>query len=239
MMLPIAILAGGLATRLRPITEKIPKALVEIAGKPFIVHQLNLLKSHGMKRVVLCIGYLGEMIYEVVGKGDKFGLQIEYSYDGPVLLGTGGSLKKALPLLGDAFFVLYGDSYLDCDYQKIQSAFKMSRKPALMTVLRNENRWDKSNIIYQEGRIIKYDKKNITPDIKYIDYGLSILKKDVFIGIDQGEVFDLAELYLGLVDKGQMAGYEVSERFYEIGSHEGIEETRQLLETKSIINIKS
>lgn len=233
-MLPMAILAGGLATRLRPITEKIPKALVDIAGKPFIVHQLDLLKRQGVERVVLCVGYLGEMIDDVIGKGDRFGLQIEYSYDGPVLLGTGGSLKKALPLLGDAFFVLYGDSYLDCDYKKVQSAFEMSGKPALMTILRNEDRWDKSNILYRDGRIMKYDKKLHTPHMQYIDYGLSVLSKDIFAGINKGSVFDLADLYKDVVDQGRMASYEVSERFYEIGSRQGIEEIRRLLEPKPI-----
>lgn len=229
-MLPIAILAGGLATRLRPITEKIPKALVDIAGKPFIVHQLDLLKRQGIEHVVLCVGYLGEMINDLVGKGDRFDLQIEYSYDGPVLLGTGGSLKKALPLLGDSFFVLYGDSYLGCDYKKVQFAFEMSGKPALMTILRNEDRWDKSNILYQDGRIMKYDKKHLTSHMKYIDYGLSVLSKDIFTGIDKESVFDLAELYKDMVDTGRMASYEVSERFYEIGSHQGIEEISRLLE---------
>lgn len=234
-MLPVAILAGGMATRLRPVTEKIPKALVEIGGKPFILHQLDLLKRQDIERVVLCVGYLGEMIYGVVGTGKKLGLQVEYSYDGTVLLGTGGSLKKALPLLGDSFFVLYGDSYLDCNYEKIQSAFGMSGKPALMTVLRNEDRWDKSNIIFEDSRIIKYDKKNLTPEMKYIDYGLSILRRSVFTGIDKGEVFDLSELYKDIIDKGQMAGYEVSKRFYEIGSQQGIAELRRLLEPEPIV----
>ena len=235
-MYPVAILAGGLATRLRPVTEKIPKALLEIGGKPFILHQLDLLKRQDIERVVLCVGYLGELIYRVVGTGKSLGLQIEYSFDGTVLLGTGGSLKKALPLLGDSFFVLYGDSYLDCNYKKIQSAFEISEKSALMTVLRNENRWDKSNVLYQDGRIVKYDKKQIIPEMKYIDYGLSILRTDVFTGIDKGAVFDLAELYKNLVDKGQMAGFEVSERFYEIGSHQGIEEISRLLDPKTNTN---
>ncbi len=229
-MLPVAILAGGLATRLRPVTEKIPKALVEIGGRPFIVHQLELLKRNSIREVVLCVGYLGEMVRDALGNGDKMGLQIEYSYDGPVLLGTGGSLKKALPMLGSAFFVLYGDSYLDCDYSDIQRKFEVSGKPALMTVLHNRDRWDRSNIVYHNDNIVKYDKKDITPDMEYIDYGLSLLKREVFEERREGEAFDLAELYKDLISRGEMAGYEVRERFYEIGSHEGLEETRIFFE---------
>lgn len=229
-MLPVAILAGGLATRLRPVTETIPKALVEVAGQPFIFHQLETLKRYAIERVVLCVGYLGEMIQDAVGSGDKMGLQIEYSYDGPALLGTGGSLKKALHLLGDAFFVLYGDSYLDCNYPDIQRVFQESGKPALMTVLHNSDKWDKSNVVFRHGEISRYDKKNRTPDMKHIDYGLSLLRKEVFDDKNEGETFDLAELYKSLVDAGQMAGYEVTGRFYEIGSHSGLEETRRFIE---------
>ena len=117
MTLPVAILAGGLATRLRPITEKIPKSLVDVAGEPFIVRQLDYLFRQRVRDVVLCIGYLGEMIEAVVGDGSRFGLRVSYSIDGPILLGTGGALRRAAPLLGEAFFVLYGDSYLPVDYR--------------------------------------------------------------------------------------------------------------------------
>jgi len=230
MTLPVAILAGGLATRLRPVTEKIPKALVEVAGKPFIEHQLEILKENGVKKAVLCVGYLGEMLQEAVGDGSRFGVEVLFSFDGPVLLGTGGSLRKALPLLGDAFLVLYGDSYLDCDYRAVEEAFLKSGRPALMTVFHNKGLWDKSNILFGDGRVIRYDKKSDSPAMEYIDYGLSALKSSALAGIPAGEAFDLADLYRDIVDKGEMAGYEVTRRFYEIGSHEGLEETRKLLE---------
>lgn len=234
MMFSVAILAGGLAMRLRPITEKIPKALVEIAGQPFIVHQLKLMKKNNIEHVVLCIGYLGEMIQDSIGDGHNLGLHVDYSSDWPHLLGTGGALKKALSLLGDNFFVLYGDSYLDCNYCAVQSAFKKSAKQALMTVFRNENKWDKSNISYRGGKILKYDKKNTANDMEYIDYGLSILNTSVFDTAGFGDRFDLAELYKDLVDSGQMAGYETKERFYEIGTVQGIKELEKHLNNKEM-----
>jgi MurNAc alpha-1-phosphate uridylyltransferase len=159
MMLPVAILMGGTATRLRPVTETIPKALIDIAGEPFLAHQLRLLAASGIERVVCCVGYLGEMIRDYAGSGEQFGLQIQYSFDGPALLGTGGALRQALPLLGENFFALYGDSYLPCDYRLIQQTFAASLKPALMTVYRNEGRWDTSNVLLDQQRIVRYDKR--------------------------------------------------------------------------------
>src|SRR6187431_438884 len=134
-MLSVAILAGGLATRLRPITETIPKALVEVAGVPFIARQLDYLRAQGIPRAVLCVSYRGEQIEAAIGDGRDFGLEVRYSYDGPKLLGTGGALKRALPLLGERFFILYGDSFLPVDFGAVEAAFRASGKPALMTVL--------------------------------------------------------------------------------------------------------
>lgn len=228
-MLPVAILAGGLATRLRPLTEKVPKALIEVAGQPFIAHQLELLKRNGIRRVVLCLGHLGENIQETIGDGEKFGIEVEYSFDGPVLLGTGGSLKKALPLLGKSFFVLYGDSYLDCNYYEVQSAFNKSGKSALMTVFRNENMWDKSNILFINDAVISYDKENQTPEMKHIDYGLGVMKSSVFMNLSENKA-DLADIYKKLILQNDLAGYEVKHRFYEIGSQKGLEEIRAYLE---------
>ena len=228
-MLPVAILAGGLATRLRPITQTIPKALIEVAGKPFIHHQLDYLKKQGIEQVVLCIGYLGEMIQEVVGDGSTFGLRVIYSPDGPVLLGTGGDLRQALPMLGEDFFVLYGDSYLPVDFRAVQEAYLASHQPALMTVLKNGDRWDKSNVLFDQGRLVEYNKEQTSPQMHYIDYGLGILNSQVLKSYPPGEPFDLAKVYNGLSINGELAGYEVFERFYEIGSHSGISETEAYL----------
>lgn len=224
-MLPVVILAGGLATRLRPITTHFPKALISINDEPFISHQLNLLKSQHITDVVLCVGYLGEMIREYVGDGSAWGLRVQYSFDGDTLLGTGGSLKKALPLIqSDTFFVMYGDSYLPCHFKSVQDYFLTTRKISLMTVFHNEGLWDHSNVIFKDRNIVNYDKVTRTPDMHYIDYGLGILHKKVFDLIPDNTIFDLAELYQLLLKRNELAGFEVTERFYEIGSHSGIEE---------------
>jgi len=224
-MLPVAILAGGLATRLRPITETIPKALVDVAGVPFICRQLDYLHTQGIRKVVLCIGYLGEMIQAVVGDGSKFGLDVSYAPDGPMLLGTGGALKQALPLLGEQFFVLYGDSFLPVNFAAVEKAFFESNKLALMTVLENGDRWDKSNVLFRAGELIEYNKHAPRPEMAFIDYGLGALTGSTLNSYAVGQNFDLAEVYHMLSLQGQLAGYEVHERFYEIGSHSGLKET--------------
>ena len=232
--LPVAILAGGLATRLRPATEKIPKALLSVADEPFLVHQLRLLRSEGFQKVVLCVGYLGEMIEATIGDGKRLGLKIDYSFDGPTLLGTGGALKRALPRLGKRFLVIYGDSYMPADYGAIVEAFVQSGKPALMTVLENEGRWDASNVWFEKGKIQRYDKRLRTPEMRHIDYGISVLTPGVFAGFPENVPFDLADLYSRLVSDQQMAAYEVNQRFYEIGSAEGLAELDSLLRNKKV-----
>jgi N-acetyl-alpha-D-muramate 1-phosphate uridylyltransferase len=221
---PVAILAGGLAKRLRPITGTIPKALVTIAGAPFLAHQLRLLHSAGLRRIVICAGYLGEMIEAEIGDGASFDLRIEYSFDGPRLLGTGGALKRALPLLGRRFFVLYGDSYLPIDYRKAARAFATGDKAGLMTVYRNQGRWDASNVQFEAGQILRYDKEQRTPEMHHIDYGLGILRAESLASWPENEPFDLADVYRHLLSKNQLTGHEVAERFYEIGSPEGLAE---------------
>jgi len=225
-MLPVVILAGGLATRMKPMTEKIPKAMLDIDGRPFIYHQLNLLKKKGINRVILCVGFLGEMIESYVGDGTKFQLDVKYSYDGEKLLGTGGAIKKALEYLDDAFFVLYGDSYLDVDYGKIEATFLRAPRKGLMTVFKNEGKWDTSNVIFRNNEILVYSKKK-TEEMNCIDYGLGILSKAVFNDFENETAFDLAFLYERLAEEKQLMGYEVFERFYEIGSKEGLKDLQQ------------
>jgi NDP-sugar pyrophosphorylase family protein len=230
-MLPVAILAGGLATRLRPLTEDVPKGLLDVNGEPFIGHQLRLLAARGVERAVLCVGYLGEMIQKFVGDGSGFGIQVEYSFDGAVLLGTAGAVRLALPRLGRKFFVLYGDSYLPCDYRAVMDAFQSSGKMALMTVFRNEGRWDASNIEFADGRIIAYDKRNPSGSMHHIDYGLGIFDESAFAPLAADRPHDLATVYQDLLRRGELAGMEVSERFYEIGSVEGLRELSDFLRT--------
>ena len=232
--LPVAILAGGLATRLRPTTEKMPKALLSAAGEPFIVHQLRLLHSQGFRKIVLCVGYLGEMIEATIGDGKRLGLQIDYSFDGSTLLGTGGALKRALPKLGEQFLLIYGDSYMPVDYRAIVDAFVQSEKPALMTVFENEGRWDASNVWFEAEKIQRYDKKLRTPEMRHIDYGIGVLTAAVFDTFPDNAPFDLADLYSHLVSGKQMAAYEVKQRFYEIGSAEGLAELDSLLRNNAV-----
>jgi NDP-sugar pyrophosphorylase family protein len=231
MMPPIAILAGGLATRLYPDTRITPKALLEVAGSPFIHHQLALLKRKGITEVVICAGYLGEQIREFLKDGAGLGLKINYSFDGERLLGTGGALRKAAPLLGDIFWVTYGDAYLDTDYAAILDYFNAHNRLGLMTVFKNENRWDKSNILYSGGLILNYNKKSPIPDMKHIDYGLAIMRIEALAEFPPGEAFDLADLYVSLMNRGELLGCEVRQRFYEMGSREGLQETRKHLES--------
>jgi NDP-sugar pyrophosphorylase family protein len=227
--LPVAILAGGMATRLRPITEKIPKLLVEVAGEPFFSHQLRLLQRAGLTRIVLCVGHLGEQIVAAYGDGAKWGVQIEYAFDGEKLLGTGGALIRALPKLGDAFYVLYGDSYLPIDYQAVGRAFQKSGQLGLMTVYENRGRYETSNVWFEAGEIKRYDKKHPLPQMHHVDYGLGMFRAGAFDGFARDAVVDLAEVQMSLVARRQLAGFEIKERFYEIGSPAGLNELDALL----------
>ncbi len=231
---PVAILAGGLATRLRPMTEKIPKALIPVADKPFLAHQLRLLASSGIRKVVLCLGYRAEMIEEEFGDGSESGVKLSYSLDGSELLGTGGAIKKALPFLGEHFFVLYGDSYLPIDYAAPQRAFVESGKLGLMTVFRNEGRWDTSNVWFENAVIRSYDKKLLRPEMKHIEYGLGLFRAGAFSHWPSNQPLDLADVYRDLVGRNELAGFEVDQRFYEVGSPAGLAELDALLRARSL-----
>lgn len=226
---PAALLVGGLATRLRPITETIPKAMVEVAGRPFIDHQLALLRRNGIRHVVLCLGHLGEQIERHLGDGTEQGLHLEYSYDGERLLGTGGALRRALPLLGEVFWVLYGDSYMDIDYRGVLAHFRAGQPRGLMTVFHNANRWDRSNVVFRQGRLLCYSKRATTPEMRHIDYGVSLLCRDALASVPADEPFDLADLLSDMAARGELIGHEVTQRFYEIGSPHGLEETQHYL----------
>ncbi len=225
-MLPVAILAGGLATRLGPLTKTIPKSLIPIHGEPFVAHQLRLLQRSGVQHVILCVGHLGAMIEHAIGDGSAFGVKVEYSYDGDALLGTAGAVKGALPKLGENFFVMYGDSYLACDYAAIEQAFWRRGGLGLMTVFRNDGQWDASNVELEEGRILAYSKKNRTARMHHIDYGLGVFRAEAFA---RTRATDLADVYAQLLGNGELAAVEVHERFYEIGSPAGLKEMASFL----------
>jgi len=221
---PLAILAGGFGTRMRPFTEKVPKSLLLVAGEPFIAHQLRFFRQEGVERIVLCVGHLGDQIVAFVGDGGPFGVRVSYSFDGEPNLGTGGAIRKALPLLGGEFLLSYGDSFLDTPIAPVVGKFRRGGLLAMMTVLHNAGRWGTSNVEFIDGRVIGYSKEP-TPQMSYIDYGLSLLKAEVFDHTPEGNAFDLGFVYRRLVQRGVMSGYEVTKRFYEIGSPAGLAET--------------
>jgi len=236
-MLPIAILCGGLATRLWPITETTPKSLLRIAGEPFLAHQLRLLQRNGFAQVVLCAGHMGSLIEDFAGDGSQFGLQIRYSFDGDVPLGTAGALRKATPLLGERTFVLYGDSYLTCDYRAVENGFLRSGKKGLMAVYRNEGLFDSSNVEFLDGKILRYQKRKQTLSMHHIDYGLGVFRTEVFTLASAAETGDLADTYSRLLVDGELAGYEIAERFYEIGSVAGMRDTELFIQARGGIQV--
>jgi NDP-sugar pyrophosphorylase family protein len=221
------ILAGGLGTRLGDRVRNVPKPLIEIAGEPFLFHQLRMLAGHGARHVVICVGYHGDLIEDRVGR-ERFGIEIDYSHDAPGLDGTLGAVRRALPLLGARFLVLYGDTYLRIDYAAVARAWADSGLPAVMCVLRNDDRWDTSNACYESGRVLVYDKARPTRQMHWIDYGLGGLGADALSGVGS-EARDLGELYGRLASRGQLFGYEASERFFEIGTPAALAEADRFL----------
>lgn len=232
---PVCILAGGLGERLEERTANTPKPLLDVAGQPFLLHQLQLLAAHGAARVVLCVGYRGELIEQRIGAA-RYGIEIAYSYDSPALDGTLGAIRRALPLLGERFLVLYGDTYLRLDYAAAVASWVRSGMPAVMTVLRNDGRWDASNAVYRDGQVLVYDKRHPTDAMRWIDYGLGGLERSALSEVDEAER-DLAELYRRLALQGRLHGFEATERFYEIGTPAALEETAAFLATSGSVEV--
>ena len=220
----IVILAGGLATRLRPLTEKIPKSMMKVCGRPFLEYQIDRLKEQGVKDIVLCIGYLGDRIQRHFEDGKKFGVTIRYSDEREQLLDTAGALRNAKNLLQGEFFVMYGDSCLFLDFQAIASYFHQFRKLALMVVYKNYNRYDESNVAVEKNLIRSYSKKLKTNDMVYIDYGASLMRKTVLNLIPKNTPYSLEEFFSELISHREVLAFEVKRRFYEIGSKKGLTE---------------
>ncbi len=221
------ILAGGLGTRMRPATERVPKALLPVAGHPFADWQLRWLERQGVTEVVLSTGHLGSMVRDFVGDGRRWGLTVAYAEEGDRLRGTGGAVRlaSALGLLDERFFVLYGDSYLPIDFSAVEQSFVAAGLPALMTVYDNSGRFDKSNAVLEGSRVVRYEKglAEPPPEMHYIDYGLSVLERRVVDElVPAGSVADLATVYGALAARGPMAAAVVTERFYEVGSTGGL-----------------
>lgn len=232
----VAILAGGLATRLRELTKERPKSLVRVLEKPFLEHQLELLKKSAVKDIVLCLGHLGEQIERYFGDGGQYGVSIKYSFEDKPL-GTAGAIKNAEPLLDEVFFTLYGDSFLFMDFSAVMSFFETRNKLALMTVYKNHDRYDRSNTTISGELVKQFSKGEKTKDMVYIEYGANIFRKRVLEMIPRGEFYSLDDLFLNLIEKQELLAYEVKERFYEIGSPQGLEDFKQFL-TRSLLSYK-
>ena len=227
----VVILAGGLGTRLGNETLNKAKILIDIAGKPFISRQLNYLSDQGIKDIVICVGHLGHQIKDYIGNGSKYNLKVSYSEDGDQLLGTGGSIKKASQILGENFFILYGDSFLPINFSRVEKAFFQEKKPALMTVLKNLGQWDVSNVSF-ENKCVIYNKKKLLINMDYIDYGLNVVNNSIFHAFPSNKAFDLSDIFEDLSNKNLLAGFEIHDRFYEIGSIKGLNDTIEFFKKK-------
>jgi N-acetyl-alpha-D-muramate 1-phosphate uridylyltransferase len=225
-----AILAGGLGTRLRPLTERVPKAMVPINGRPFLEYEVELLKSQGVDDFVLCVGYLGEQIETHFGDGQRYGVKIRYSRDGKELLGPIGALKMAEGMLDGRFFVTYGDAYLRLDYRAMMDALERQGALGLMAVYRNDGKYGRSDVVIKGGRVAEYNKKEAKPGMVWINFGVTALKKAALEGVKKGKPCDEESFYGDLVRMNQLLAFEVKERFYEIGTPNGLKEFSHLVQ---------
>jgi MurNAc alpha-1-phosphate uridylyltransferase len=228
-MMPLAILAGGYATRLGLLTQNFPKCLIEINGRAFVDWQLDLLVKNGYTDFIFCISYKSEMVQDHLGDGSRWGARIRYSIDGEIQLGTGGAIQKALPLLGDSFGVVYGDSYLPIDYSNVESEFLNSNSQGLMTVYKNQDLFDTSNVEYIDGKLLNYEKGTHNRRMHHIDCGLTYFRKEAFDSRSNKVSFDLSSICHLLASEEKLDGFEVFQRFYEIGSVSGIKDLSEYL----------
>ncbi|MFC1950556.1 sugar phosphate nucleotidyltransferase [Chloroflexota bacterium] len=224
----VAILTGGLATRLGDLTRNQPKSMLKIRKKTFLEYQLELLRRAGIKNIVLCIGHMGEQIERHFGDGRKYGVNIKYSLEDK-LLGTAGALKKAETWLNTVFFTMYGDSYLSLDFNFVMSYFKSQNKLALMTVYKNYDQYDRSNTVVKGNLVKKFSKKEKTEDMVYIEYGANIFRKKALEMIPGNQDYSLDNLFPRLIEMKELLAFEVKERFYEIGSPQGLNEFEQYI----------
>jgi NDP-sugar pyrophosphorylase family protein len=228
------ILAGGVGSRMWPETRTVPKTLLPVHGQPFAAWQLQWLADADIGSVVYCIGYLGDEVRAFVGDGSRWGLDVSYVDEGNALRGTAGALRLAMEQgrLAEDFLVLYGDSWLRVNPADVLSQLRCRPEPALMTVFENSERWDTSNVIYDGRRVVRY-AKGLTPrpaEMRWIDYGLTAFRRDVIADrVEPSQARDLAPLLTALAAEGNLAGYEVADRFYEIGSVAGRRELEEFL----------
>ncbi len=230
--LQAVILAGGLGTRLRPLTERIPKAMTPILGRPFIEYEIELLKSEGVNELVICVGHLGESIERHLGRGGRFGVSISYSHDGPKLLGPAGALRRAESLLHDTFFVTYGDAYLRAPYGSIMDTLASSGRLGVMAVFRNEGKYGASDVAVEGGKVARYDKRNREAGMDWINFGVSALRKGALALIPEGRECGEEEFYGSLIKKGELLAFPVMKRFYEIGTPSSLAEFERFISSQ-------
>src|SRR5208337_3665397 len=222
----------GLGTRLGRLTQTIPKSMVPVNGKPFLEHEIGLLKRSGIGDFVLCVGHLGEKVEDYFGSGSRWGVRVMYSYDGPKLMGPAGALKGAEPLLEECFFVTYGDAYLRADYRSIMSTLLDSGRLGLMTVYENHNRYSKSDVVVREGHVVRYDKEGRGRGMDWVNFGVSALRKRALALVPSGRECDEEEFYGELIRRDELLAFPVKERFYEIGSPGALREFERFISSQ-------
>lgn len=214
------ILAGGLGTRLSPITVDIPKPMVLIKDKPFLEYLILMLKKHSLKRILLCVGYLGRKIEAYFGNGLRWGIEIKYSYE-KELLGTGGALKLASNLIEEKFLLLYGDSYLDINYNEFINFFERQKTTGSVVIYDNTmgDTNVKNNITIDGNLITIYDKNKKDARLKYVEAGVSIFRKRLLNLIDGNRFVSLEnDIFPVLINQHELTGYKSKTRFYDIGT---------------------
>jgi len=222
-MTQAVILAGGLATRMRPRTLTVPKILLEVAGRPFVDWQLEILAKCKYQRVLFCVAHLASAVREYVGDGARYGLSVAYADDGEKLLGTGGALRAAAAELEDTFLVTYGDSYLPFDYAAPLAALRAHDDcDGVMSVFKNDRQWDASNVKTDGTWILAYEKGTADPAFDHIDYGAIALRRTAVLELPAGAPSGLDELQARLAARRRLRAYVARERFYEIGSPDGL-----------------
>ncbi len=227
-----AILAGGLGTRLGRLTQTIPKPMIPVNGRPFLEHEIGLLKRSGISDFVLCIGHLGEQVEDHFGNGSRWGVRVRYSYDGPKLMGPAGALKGAEPLLKECFFVTYGDAYLRADYRNIMRALLDSGRLGLMTVYENHNRYGRSDVVVRGGHVVRYDKKSRGRGMDWVNFGVSAFRKRALALIPSERECKEEEFYGELIKRDELLAFTVEERFYEIGSPRALKEFERFISSQ-------
>jgi MurNAc alpha-1-phosphate uridylyltransferase len=228
------ILAGGLGRRMHPQTSTLPKSLLPVAGRPFIAWQLEQIAASGIDRVLLCLGHLGEAIEQYVRNGSAFGLSVDCAHDGPKLLGTAGALRQALDRLDETFIVTYGDSYLPFDYSAPLADLRAHPEArGTMAVYRNQGRWDASNTAVQGEQVVRYAKGHADPALDHIDYGATALRREVIAKLPQGRPWGLDAVQAELVAQGLLRAWRARERFFEIGSADGLRDLETRLGGKT------